>query len=73
MALAGGLALGDGLAGGAAGFHAALRRRMARPMRWAAPTAALFAHAPGLLVRVAALLPGGVRLVAASARVPAMS
>ncbi len=69
MALTAGLALADGLATGPAAFHAALRRRLARPMRWAAPTAALFAHAPGLLVRAAALLPGGVRRVAAGARV----
>ena len=69
MALAGGLALGDGLAAGAAGFHAGLRRRLARPMRWAAAPAALFQHAPGLVVRGTAMLPGAARMVAAWARV----
>jgi len=69
MALAGGLLLGEAAGSGPDAFHRTLRARLAKPMRWAAPAGALFAHTPGLVVCTAALIPPLARLLAAQARV----
>jgi menaquinone-9 beta-reductase len=74
MALAGGLGAARAIASGdgasAAAFHAALRHRLAGPMRVAGLVALLLGHAPGALVAATARLPGAARQVARRTRLP---
>ena len=73
MALLSGLAAAEAIAAGhdAAWFHAAWRRRSARPMRWAGLGSWMMRASPAGFVGAAALLPGAARQVARLTRIDA--
>ncbi len=75
MALCGGVMAAEALGRGvpAPDFHAALARRLGRPMRWAGAASWLLGAAPSAVVRVAGLLPAMPRLAAARTRLPRAS
>ncbi len=71
MALLSGIAAAEAIAAGrdAAWFHAAWRRRSARPMRWAGIGAWTMRAWPAAFVGAATLLPGAARQVARLTRI----
>jgi flavin-dependent dehydrogenase len=72
MALASGIGAAEAILAGsdAPAFHAAWRRRSARPMHWAGAAAALVARWPGPATRLAGRLPAAGGLVARRTRLP---
>ncbi|MBB5693168.1 FAD-dependent monooxygenase [Muricoccus pecuniae] len=72
MALAGGAEAAAAILSGrpATAFHAALDRRLGRPMRWAGLLAGLLERAPGTLALAAGLSPALARAAASRTRLP---